>query len=236
MFIPGPFRSGARAPGMRPALGARGWACVLVAGAGAVLATGPAFGERADRSRPMVIEAEREGTIDAARGVTVFSGNAVITQGTMQIRADRIEVRNPPQGPRTAQALGSAAQPASFRQKREGVDEQVEAQAERIDYDGATETLKLSGGAVLRRLRGATVVDEAQGATMVWNARSETLTMQGGAPSPANPAGRVRATLSPAPASAPSAPSVPSLPSATGPRAAASASAAAPARPALERK
>lgn len=224
MFILGLPGCGPRRPETGPAPGVRWWACALVAGA--ALASGPAAGERADRTRPMVIEADREGTIDAARGVTVFSGNAVITQGTMQIRAERIEVRNPPQGPRTAQALGSAAQPASFRQKREGVDEHVEAQAERIDYDGAAETLRLSGGAVLRRLRGTTVVDEAQGASMVWNARSETLTMQGGAPSSANPAGRVRATLSPAPAS----------PSASAPVPRPPASPAVPARPTPERK
>lgn len=189
-----PERAGAaRAPGAVAAL--------LLALAAAA---GPARAEKADRDKPMTVEADREGTIDTRLGVTVFSGNAVISQGTMVIRAERVEVRDPPSGLRTAVATGVPGRPASFRQKREGVDEHVEAQADRIDYDGAADTLRFSGNAVLRRLRAGSVVDEAQGALIVWDNRSESLNMRGGTITPVNPGGRVRVTLGPAkPASAP---------------------------------
>ena len=186
----------------------------LVQAAGAALAVaalvstgpGPARAERADRNKPMVVEADREGTIDTQRGVTTFSGNALISQGTMLIRAERVEVRDPPGGARTALALGTAAQPATYRQKRDGLDEHMEAQAERIEYDGATETLRFTGQAALRRLRAGSVVDETLGAVITWNNRSETLTVQGGTPSAANPSGRVRSTFGPTPPKAASAP------------------------------
>jgi lipopolysaccharide export system protein LptA len=118
---------------------------------------GPARAERADRNKPMVVEADREGTIDTQRGVTTFSGNALISQGTMLIRAERVEVRDPPGGARSALALGTVAQPATYRQKRDGVDEHMEAQAERIEYDAASETLRFTGQAALRRLRAGSV-------------------------------------------------------------------------------
>lgn len=171
---------------------------------------GPARAEKADRDKPMTVEADRDGTIDTRLGVTVFSGNAVISQGTMVIRAERVEVRDPPAGPRTAVATGVPGRPASFRQKREGLDEHVEAQADRIDYDGGADTLRFSGNAVLRRLRAGSVVDEAQGALIVWDNRSESLSMRGGTVTPVNPGGRVRVTLGPAkPASAPASSSAP---------------------------
>jgi len=161
------------------------------------LAPGPARAERADRNKPMVVEADRDGTIDTQRGITTFSGNALISQGTMLIRAERVEVRDPPGGARTALALGSPGKPATFRQKRDGVDEHMEAQAERIEYDGATDTLRFTGQAALRRVRAGSVVDETLGGLITWDNRSETLTVQGGAPTPANPGGRVRATFGP---------------------------------------
>lgn len=191
---------------LRPAPAARAAATLVAVATLLAAASAPAQAERADRNKPMVVEADRDGTIDTQRGLTVFSGNALISQGTMLIRAERVEVRDPPGGTRTALALGAPGKPATFRQKREGVDEHVEAQAERIEYDGATDTLRFTGQAALRRLRGGSIVDETLGALIVWDNRSETLTVQGGAPSPANPSGRVRATFGPAAPKAASAP------------------------------
>ena len=155
---PRPFRS-------RPALVA---AAALGLAWLAALAPGSARAERADRNKPMVVEADRDGTIDTQRGITTFSGNALIAQGTMLIRAERVEVRDPPGGARTALALGSPGKPATFRQKRDGVDEHVEAQAERIEYDGANDTLRFTGQAALRRVRAGSVVDETLGGVITW--------------------------------------------------------------------
>ena len=137
------------------------------------LGHGPANAEKADRSQPMVVEADKPGSADLKTRVVTFNGNVLISQGTMQIRAERVEVSETPDGFRTAQAQGATGRPATFRQKRDGVDEWVEASAERIDFDARTDTLRFSGSAVVRRLRGGATVDEITGATITWDNRGE---------------------------------------------------------------
>lgn len=158
----------------------------------------PAQAERADRNKPLVMEADRPGILDYQRQVLVFNGNAVITQGTMVLRAERIELREMPDGYRAATAIGAGAgKPATWRQRRDGVDETVEGSADRIEFDGRADTLRFVGNGAVRRLRGATVSDEITGSVIVWDNTTEVFKVEGGAASPANPAGRVRVILSP---------------------------------------
>jgi len=171
---------------------------------------GAAVAEKADRGKQMVIEAERSGVLDMQRQVLVYAGNVVVSQGTLVLRADRIEIREMSDGYRAATAIGSADKPASYKQKRDGVDEMVEGAAERIEFDGRTETLRFVGNGAVRRLRAGVLADEITGALIVWDASAEVFSVQGGNASPSNPSGRVRAVLSPraepgasAPASAP---------------------------------
>ena len=181
---------------------------LLVAVAAAAALVLPAQAEKADRNKAMVVEADRSGTLDLQRQILVYDGNAVVTQGTMQLRAERIEVRTMAEGHRTATALGAAGKPASWRQKRDGVDETVEGSAERIEFDSRSDTLRLVGSSTVRRLRGGAVADEITGAVIVWDNNAELFKVEGGAATAANPSGRVRTILSPrpeaaAPASAP---------------------------------
>ncbi len=130
------------------------------------LAVSPAFGEKADRSKPMVVEADKPGSVDLQKQIVVFNGNVLISQGTMQIRADR-------------------------------VDETVEGVADRIEFDGRSETLKFVGNGVVRRLRAGTPVDEITGALITWDHNAELFSVQGGTATPSNPGGRIRAVLGP---------------------------------------
>lgn len=158
--------------------------------------------EKADRTRPMVIEAEKPGTVDLQRQIVVFNGNVVITQGTLEIRAERVELREMPDGHRAVSAVGSAGQTASYRQRRDVGDEVLEGRAERIEYDSRSEVLRFVGNGSVRRLRGGTVADEITGALITWDNRQQLFSVQGGAPTAASPDGRVRAVLSPPPAAA----------------------------------
>ena len=193
---------------IRPSPTLRALAAALLLGAGVA-----AQAEKADRSKPMVVEADKPGSVDLQRQVVVFNGNVVIAQGTMQIRADRVEVRETPDGFRAAVATGVPGRPASYRQKRDGVDETMEGVADRIEYDSRADTLRLVGNGAVRRLRGGVVADEILGALIVWDNNAELFSVQGGASSPTNPTGRVRAVLAPradsaVPAPAPSAPAL----------------------------
>ena len=173
------------------------------------LLLGAAQAEKADRSKPMVIEADRSGVLDMQRQVLVYAGNVAVTQGTLVLRAERIEIREMSDGYRAATAIGSGDKPASYKQKRDGVDEIVEGVAERIEFDGRGETLRFVGNSAVRRLRGGVLADEITGALIVWDASAEVFSVQGGNASPTNPNGRVRAVLSPRAEPAASAPAAP---------------------------
>lgn len=154
--------------------------------------------EKADRSKPIVMEADRPGTLDYQRQVLVFNGNAVITQGTMVLRAERIELREMANGYRAASAIGLPGKPATWRQRRDGpADEVVEGSADRIEFDGRADTLRFVGNSAVRRLRGGSVADEITGAIIIWDNVAEVFKVEGGVVTPANPSGRVRVTLTP---------------------------------------
>lgn len=159
----------------------------------------PALAEKADRTKEMVIEGDKSGSWDMQRQVMVWTGNVTISQGTMLIRAERVELRELPSGFRAATALGAAGKQASYRQKRDNLDEFVEGFADRIEFDGRADTVRFIGNGLMRQLRGAVVANEVQGQQLLWANSSEQFTVEGGAKSPANPTGRVRAVLSPPP-------------------------------------
>lgn len=158
----------------------------------------PAHAERADRLKPLNVEADQSGRVDLQKQVVVFTGNVVVSKGTMVIRASRIEVRQLPNGYDTATAFGAPGKPATFRQKRDGVDEFIDGEAERLEYDGSKDQIKFISNAAVRRLRGATVADEITGNLVTYDATTEVFSVSGGATTTAaNPGGRVRAVLTP---------------------------------------
>ena len=157
----------------------------------------PVQAEKDDRSKALTLESDQPCTVNLQKQTSVCSGNVVISQGTLLIRADRLELRETPEGYQLAQAVGSAGKLASYRQKRDGLDELVEGQAQRIDYDSRTGTLRFDGQAQVRRLQGAAVADEIQGGLIIWDSVAETFNVRGGAATAANPGGRVRAVIAP---------------------------------------
>ena len=170
---------------------------LLVAASLVAAWAGSAAAERADRLKPLQVEADQPGKIDLLNQFVVFNGNVVVTKGTMIIRAGRIEVRETPEGYHVALAIGSPGRPATFRQKRDGVDETIEGEAERLEYDGKANTIKFVTNASVRRLRGSQVADEITGNLVSYDSSNEVFSVSGGAASPNNPGGRVRAVLTP---------------------------------------
>ena len=157
-----------------------------------------AHAEKADRFKPLNVEADLPGKIDLLNQFVVFNGNVVVTKGTMTIRAARIEVRETADGYHTAVAIGAAVKPVTFRQKRDVADEFIEGEAERLEYDGKTDTIRFVNRASVRRLRGASVADEISGNLVTYDSISEVFSVSGGAaPTATNPGGRVRAVLTP---------------------------------------
>jgi len=162
-----------------------------------LLAVASASAEKADRSKPMTLESDKPCTVNLLKQTSVCSGNVVITQGTLLLRADKLELRETADGYQLATALGADGKPAQYRQKRDGSDEVVEGQANRIDYDSRAATIRFDGAAQVRRLRSGVPADEIQGALIVWDSTAELFNVQGGHSSAANPGGRVRAVIAP---------------------------------------
>ena len=156
-----------------------------------------ALAEKADRDKPMNVEADAM-RYDDARQLSVFSGHVVLTKGTIQIRGDAIEVRQDAQGYQYGVVKAEPGKLASFRQKREGLDEFIEGEAETIDYDGRADVVKFSTRAKLRRYQGERLNDEFTAGVIVYNNLTEVFSLDGAAPGSASAAsGRVRAMLTP---------------------------------------
>src|SRR6476469_681051 len=123
-------------------------AFVLVACAlGAVLAA-PAGAEKGDREKPINFSAEQPAEVDFEKRIGTRKGNVVITQGTMTIRADRIDFKQNPDNSLSATAFGN---PVSFRQKKDDADEYFEGYAQRAVYDGQKQLLELFDRALLKQ-------------------------------------------------------------------------------------
>ncbi len=161
---------------------------LLALGVGAAL---PALAERADRDKPVNLEADRV-DLDDARKEAVFIGSVTLTQGTLSIRADKLIVKQDAAGFQYGIAYGT---PAQFRQKREGVDEYIEGSSERLEYDSQGDKVQMFTNARIQR--GA---DEVRGDYISYNALTEFFQVIGATKSsvaPGSPKGRVRAIIQP---------------------------------------
>ena len=94
----------------------------------------PAQAEKGDREKPMNIEADRM-SMDDIKKIQVFEGNVIVNQGTMQLLTNKLVVTQDADGFQKGVATGGADGLARFKQKRDGVDEYMEGEAERIDHD-----------------------------------------------------------------------------------------------------
>lgn len=144
----------------------------------AVLIPTLGIAEKADRQQKMVIQAD-DLHADGINQVQVYSGNVVVTKGSLILRGAKLEIREDAQGYQYATVTSSPSQLAFFRQKREGLDEFFEAQAQTIEYDGRADTVKLLQKARLQRLRGASLADEYSGALITYNNLSDQFTVSG---------------------------------------------------------
>jgi lipopolysaccharide export system protein LptA len=130
-------------------------------------AAAPALAERADRDKPVNLEADRI-TVDDLKKVQVFEGNVQLVQGTLVIRTDRLVVTQDADGFQAGTAHGGAGGLARFRQKREGKDEYIEGEAERIEYESKAEKAQFFVRAMVR-----SGLDEVRGQYISYDAKTE---------------------------------------------------------------
>ena len=161
-------------------------ACVLAA-----IAAAPASAEKADREKPINFSAEQPAEVDFEKRIGTLKGNVVITQGTMTIRADRIDFKQNPDNSLSATATGN---PVSFRQKKDDSDEYYEGFAQRAVYDGQKQLLELFDRALLKQ--GS---DEIRSNYVSYNSATGIFKAEGrpDAPGVEGPGDRVRGVFQP---------------------------------------
>lgn len=154
--------------------------------------SGSACAERADRDKPVLLEAARV-TVDDVKRTHVFEGNVVLSQGTLVIRTARLVVTQDAEGFQKGVATSGEGGLARFRQKREGRDEYIEGEAERIEYDSRGEKAEFFTRAFVKS--GA---DEVRGHYISYDGRTEQylVTATPGA-GPGSKDGRVTAIIQP---------------------------------------
>lgn len=147
-----------------------------------------ALAEQADSTKPTQVEANRM-TADDARRMNVFEGNVVVTRGTLNIRADRIVVRQDAEGNQFATATGN---PVRFRQRQdpkppEKEGQWLEGEARRIELDDKSGKIELFDSA--RVNRGG---DEVVGNYILVDQKSDFFTV-----TPGKGEGRVKIIMQP---------------------------------------
>ena len=116
---------------------AAGTLAALISCAAAALST--------DRDQPINIEADRAEADEKSR-VTIYRGDAIITQGTLRITGDTIEIYLNQDDQFVK--LVSVGRPASMRQLPDDADEFRTASANRLEYFADRDLIVLFGNAL----------------------------------------------------------------------------------------
>lgn len=134
----------------------------------------PAHAEKADRDKPTNLEADSV-KVDDKEQTQIFEGNVQLTKGTLLIRADRIVVTQDADGYQRGVATSTGSQLPHFRQKREGIDEHIDGEAERIEHDAKAEKTEFYGRAKIK-----SGMDEVRGQFISYDAKTENYVVTSG--------------------------------------------------------
>jgi len=164
----------------------------------ALCATSQSHAEKADSTKPTNIEADQM-TYDDAKQVNVFTGNVVLTRGTLTVKAGKVVVTQDPEGYQFAILYAAPGKLASYRQKRDGgSDLWMEGYGQRIEYDNKSEIANFYMKAKLKRLDGNKVTDEVNGEHISYDSKTEFFTVHNTSKGVSAPgAGRIKVILQP---------------------------------------
>ncbi len=153
----------------------------------------PALAEKADRDKPMQVEAQRM-SVDDAQKIQTLEGSVVIIKGTLVLQADRVIVKEDEYGFQKSIAFAGKNGLAKFRQKMEGKEAYTEGEAERIEYYNRTDVAEFFHRAWVKRDQ-----DQVKGDYIWYDALTEKYLVNAGEASRDSnaPPPRVRALIQP---------------------------------------
>jgi lipopolysaccharide export system protein LptA len=124
---------------------------------------------QSDREQPAVIEAD-EVELDFNTGERIYKGNVVVEQGTLLIKGDKMVVKYKEDKMETATAWGN---PASFKQRPDGKDQDVLGKGRIIVLNQIRNTLTLTTNASLKQ-----GPDWANGEIIIYNMDTDKMTIK----------------------------------------------------------
>lgn len=163
----------------------------LLAALAATLAS-PTRAEKADKEKPINFSADQPAEVDFEKRIGTLKGNVVITQGTLIIKADRIDFKQNADNSLSATAYGN---PIAFKQKKDDSDEFYEGFAQKVVYDGSKDLVELFDRALLRQ-----GTDEIRSNYISYNSTSGVFRAEGrpdAAGAVDGPGSKVRGTFQP---------------------------------------
>ena len=164
-------------------------AAAFVAALALLPAAAPVDARESDLSEPVDVSADRS-EFDERAGTQVLEGNVDIRQGTLRIRADRIEIRL--EDGRLS-AIDGAGSPIRFEQE-DDAGEPMRGEARSIRYDAVAGNLVLEGGATLSRPKQRLASER-----ITFDARTQRVTAEGGPGAAGGEPGRVTIRIEPPP-------------------------------------
>lgn len=115
---------------------------------GCSLTVGIAHALPSDRNQQITLSADRA-TYNDKTGLTTYSGNVLIQQGTMKLQADSIVAQL--NAKREIQTITATGRPAKFQQQIHADKGIARGEAQKIVYSADTGIITLSGGAYLNQ-------------------------------------------------------------------------------------
>ena len=132
-----------------------------------------AFAMPGDRDKPIEIEAESV-VVDESTGFNQFMGNAIVTQGSLNLSAELIEVQTSDEEVESMVAKGNQQKPAKYTQEQPNQARFIEATAVEITYDVEKGIVILIGDAHL--IQG---FDSFSGETLEYDVDNDKVLVKG---------------------------------------------------------
>lgn len=121
---------------------------LLVVGA-LLTASLPAFALTGDSEKPVNIDSQNQ-QLDMLGNVATFTGNVIVTQGSIKITADKVVVTRPG-GDSKKTVVDAYGAPATFYQLQDN-GKPVKGNASKMHYELANDFVELTGNAYLEQL------------------------------------------------------------------------------------
>jgi lipopolysaccharide export system protein LptA len=151
--------------------------------------TGHAAAEKADAYKPTKIDC-RSCDGNSLTGTFQVAGGVEVSRGTLKIVADSGRVEQSPEGYQNIVLQADAGNKVRFRQKADGPGERwMEGEADRVEYDDRSATVKLFSKAKVRRTLDGLLTEQAEGEYISYDSRSELFVVRNTATGEDRPGG-----------------------------------------------